>query len=214
MKRLFRFCCQSLNCRLYRRKVSFVPSSFRKNPTGKMYLAWKRGFPGKFAHFVWFYPIKKRVFFLNLFCGFDFFLFRTLAANSVSDFVGGGLEEDSKDDKHWPQRDHWPDRCDVMFLTSVQIFGEPGSVAIILLWVQPLWIQHKVAVNSDIGSWFVFALCEACCCNDKQNEAMLRKSPLCKKVAAFYSGKHRSIFRMNKCKIIETTKVKKWKKGI
>ena len=48
-----------------------------------LYVAWKRGLPQKYAHFVLFRLIKKRSF--NLLCISDLF-FRTLAVNSVSDF--------------------------------------------------------------------------------------------------------------------------------
>ena len=50
-----------------------------------LYIAWKRGLPRKFARFVLFRPIKKRSF--NLLHVLDHFI-RTLAVNSVSDFLG------------------------------------------------------------------------------------------------------------------------------
>ena len=56
-----------------------------------LYIAWKRGFPRKFG-FVLFRLIKKRSF--NLLCVLDLF-FRTLAVNSVSDFLEEVLERTS-----------------------------------------------------------------------------------------------------------------------
>ena len=51
----------------------------------RLYVAWKRGLPRKFARFVLFRPIKKRFFLISFGFFYSFLFFRTVAVNFISD---------------------------------------------------------------------------------------------------------------------------------